>query len=116
MEARSKILNYKRTAEFLGSRKASPEMVQRYFMDVFPASSKDKVSRQAKTAMAILTTQPGNEYAKGTWWQPYNAVTWITDHLGNIDPEQRLTSLWYGLQRTRKIAALEAARQYAEDA
>jgi hypothetical protein len=118
--ATDKLQKYKEMAQFLGSRKAKDEDVMTYFKRVFPlagASVEDEaISRNAKTALDILHTQPGAEYAEGTWWQPFNAVTYMTDHIVGRSADTRLQSSWYGSNKNLKTKALEAAVEMAEAA
>jgi hypothetical protein len=74
------------------------------------------LSRNAKGALDILETQPGANYAPGTWWNAYNACTYMTDHVIGKTQESRLTSAWYGLNKSVKVKALEKAVEYAEAA
>ena len=57
----------------------------------------------------------GNQYAKGTWWQAFNAVTFNTDHQQGSTNDGRLTSAWYGRNRRVKLKALDTALQMAEN-
>lgn len=116
--ATHKLAKYKEMAQFLGSKRYKQDMVKDYFKEVFPVmSSKDKeMSRAAVRAMDILVNQPGAKFAEGSWWQPFNAVTYMTDHLVGRSADTRLTSAWYGANRGLKIKALEKAVEYAEAA
>jgi phage/plasmid-like protein (TIGR03299 family) len=117
--AANKLEQYHDMAAFLGSKKTNDNDLLEYFKQVFPvsgASKKKEVSKNAALALSILHTQPGSEYAEGTWWQPLNAVTFITDHLAGRSADSRLTSAWYGANRNVKLKALELATQYAEAA
>ena len=62
----------------------------------------------------ILVMETGNQYAKGTWWQAFNAVTFNTDHQQGSTNDGRLTSAWYGRNRRVKLKALDTALQMAE--
>ena len=73
-----------------------------------------EVSKNAQIAIDILHTQPGAQYAEGTWWQPFNAVTYLTDHLAGRSADTRLTSAWYGYNKGLKTKALELAIEMAE--
>ena len=75
-----------------------------------------KRSKNADIALGILHTQPGAEYAEGTWWQPFNAVTFMTDHIVGRSTDTRLTSAWYGYNKSLKTKALELAVEFAEAA
>jgi len=118
--ATDKLAKYKEMASFLGSKKAKDENVVDYFKRVFPAvgqkGKSDEMSRNAKIAMDILHTQPGHEYAEGTWWQPFNAVTFMTDHVIGRTADNRLSSAWYGQNKNLKTKALETAIEMAEAA
>lgn len=114
-----KLGTYKETAEFLGSKKASKEEVANYFKEIFPVTSKGsekEMSRNASIAMDILETQPGHEHAEGTWWQPFNAVTFMTDHVLGRNDESRLANAWFGGMKNRKVDALKKAVDYAQAA
>ena len=115
--AKEKLASYKEMASFLGSKRYSDENIVEYFTRVFPVTSdggKKEVSKNAALAMDVLDTQPGARYAEGTWWQAFNAVTYVTDHLVGRSADTRLTSAWYGPNKGLKTRALETAVEYAE--
>lgn len=117
--ASKKMGDYKEIAEFLASKRYTDDTVQDYLMKVFPSLSKKDnsvMSRSAEQAFAVLETQPGNQYARGSWWQAFNAVTFSTDHVLGHANETRLQSAWYGSNRQRKVGALELAYEYANAA
>jgi phage/plasmid-like protein (TIGR03299 family) len=116
--ASDKLEQYKDMAQFLGSKKAKDEDIVQYFQRIFPVTGsnenkKKEVSKNAKLAMDILHTQPGAEYAEGSWWQPFNAVTFLTDHVIGRSADSRLTSAWYGYNKGVKTKALETALEMA---
>ena len=114
--AKDKLAKYKDMASFLGAKKAKDENIVEYFNRIFPSSGKKEVSRNAERAMEILHTQPGANYAEGTWWQPFNAITFLTDHELGRNADSRLTSAWYGYNKGLKTKALELAVEMAEAA
>ena len=120
--ATDKLKKYQEMAQFLGSKKAKTESVVEYFERIFPltTTSKEKEegkrSKNADIALSILHTQPGAEYAEGSWWQPFNAVTYMTDHVMGRSNDTRLTSAWYGYNKGLKTKALELAVEMAEAA
>ncbi len=118
--ATDKLQKYKEMAEFLGSKKAKHESVVEYFERLFPASEKSqkekKLSKNAALGLDILHTQPGHEFAEGTWWTSFNAVTYMTDHLMGRSADTRLQSAWYGSNKGLKTKALELAVEFAEAA
>jgi phage/plasmid-like protein (TIGR03299 family) len=114
-----KMTKYKAAAEFLGSKRYTVEAMSEYFDRMFPQAAKAKkegLTKQASRALEIVETQPGGEYAPGTWWNAYNAVTWIVDHEMGRDNDNRLTSAWYGGGAKRKLNALVTAKEFAEAA
>lgn len=124
--AKDKLQKYKEQALFLGQKKYSKETIVEYFNRVFPSLTKDEelvkdlrktpVSRQAEEAMAVIHTQPGAQFAEGSWWQAFNTVTYMTDHTLGRSKDTRLTSAWYGMNRVKKEKALDLAIEYAEAA
>lgn len=118
--ATDKLQKYKEMAQFLGSKKAKTESIVEYFERVFPLNSKNpedgKRSKNADIALSIIDTQPGAEYAQGSWWQPFNAVTFMTDHVIGRSADSRIQSAWYGYNKGLKTKALELAVEMAEAA
>ena len=120
--AREKMDNYKTMAEFLGSKRYTTERLVEYLNKVYPSNIKDEdikdpsvpTTVNAKKAFEVIETQPGNQYAKGTWWQAFNAVTFNTDHQQGSTTDGRLTSAWYGRNRRVKLKALDTALKMAE--
>jgi phage/plasmid-like protein (TIGR03299 family) len=119
--AKHKLEKYKEMAAFLGSKQASDEDVVSYFQRVFPVltakeDSKKTLSKSANKALEILSTQPGAKFAEGSYWQAFNAVTYMTDHIIGRSVDNRLTSAWYGANKGLKTKALEVAIEMAEAA
>jgi phage/plasmid-like protein (TIGR03299 family) len=114
--ANNKLGKYKEMAEFLGSKRMTDESFNNFVRELFPSSSKneDKFSRPAKIVKDVLYTQPGTEFAEGTWWQGWNAVTRAVDHNFANNQDNRLASAWYGGGQKKKLEALEKAIEYAE--
>jgi len=116
--AHEKLTKYKEMATFLGSKRAKDENVVEFFKRIFPtgqnAKKQDEMCRNAKTALSIIDTQPGAEFAEGSWWQIFNTVTYMTDHLLGRSSDTRLTSAWYGHNKGLKTKALETALEMAE--
>lgn len=122
--ATDKLAKYKEMAQFLGSKRYNDESIKDYFNRIFPvlAYNKEKgpqrkeVSKSAARALEVINTQPGAEYARGSWWQAFNAVTYLTDHEIGRSTDSRLTSAWFGANKNLKIKALETAVEMAEAA
>lgn len=117
--ATDKLVKYKEMAAFLGSKQAKNEDIVDYFRRVFPLSGDTEtkeLSKNAQTALGVLHSQPGSNFAEGSWWQPFNAITFMTDHLIGRTADTRLTSAWYGANKNLKLKALELAVEMAEAA
>jgi phage/plasmid-like protein (TIGR03299 family) len=121
--AREKMEQYKTMAEFLGSKRYTSENIVEYFNEVFGSIAKEKIdgvtpftSNNAKNAMEYLDTQPGANFAQGSFWNAFNTVTYMTDHVQGRSNDGRMTSSWYGRNRRVKLKALDKALEYAEAA
>ena len=124
--ASEKLNSYKEMAEFLGNKRYTGEALIEYFNTVFPrttdkrvqgkALSVDTLSRNAKLCYDVMDEQPGAEYATGSWWQAFNAVTYSADHLQGKSEDNRLYSSWYGWNQLRKRDAVKTAIEFAEAA
>ena len=121
--AREKLENYKTMAEFLGSKRYTTERLVEYLETIYPSKIKKEdrdpkvpTTVNAKRAFELIETQPGANYAKGSWWQAFNAVTYSTDHLQGNSTDGRLSSAWYGRNRRLKLKALNTALEMAEAA
>lgn len=118
--AHDRFSTYKETAEYLSKRRAKDEDVVEYFKRIFPVTSKKveekkpELSRNAKLAIEVLNTQPGADVSEGTWWNAFNAITYMTDHLIGRSADTRLQSAWYGSNQNMKIDALKLAAEMAE--
>jgi hypothetical protein len=118
---RMKLQQYETMASFLASKRYNEEKFKEYLNVVFPNFSKKEekqkeLSRNAKRAFEIVETQPGAEFGKGTWWQAFNSVTYLTDHELGRNADTRLQSAWLGINKDRKNMALEKAVEFAEAA
>lgn len=124
--AHEKLATYKEMAEYLGSKRYSVDALIEYYNTVFPrttektvqdkALSIDTLSRNARLANDVLYSQPGSEYAEGSWWQAFNSVTYITDHVKGRSADNRMYSSWFGGNQVRKKNALQTALEFADAA
>jgi phage/plasmid-like protein (TIGR03299 family) len=119
--AKDKLAQYKEMAAFLGQKRYTNETLGEYFNRVFPVitskvDGKKEVSKNAKIALDIINQQPGANFAEGTWWQAFNTVTFMADHVIGRTADARLRSAWFGQNRTLKTNALETAVEFAEAA
>ena len=123
--ASNKFAQYKEMAEFLGSRRVTADALIEYYDEIFPHSgakapevvkSYDDLSRAAKLCYDALEVQPGAEFAKGSWWQAFNSVTYFTDHVHGHNAENRLKNQWFGYNQARKVNAANKAVEFANAA
>lgn len=122
--ATGKLQKYKEMAQFLGTKRYTEEKLKQYFNNVFPvlAYNKEKgpqrkeLSKSATRALEVINTQPGARFAEGSWWQAFNAVTYLTDHEIGKSADTRLQSAWFGANKNLKVKALETAVEFAEHA
>jgi phage/plasmid-like protein (TIGR03299 family) len=122
--AHDKFEKYKEVAEFLSSKRYTNESLVKFYNEVFPhtyAGSKgktvesfDDLTKNAKAAFDVLHTQPGATKGEGSFWQAFNSVTFMTDHIMGRSAESRLNSAWFGANQTRKVKALQKAVELAE--
>lgn len=75
-----------------------------------------KRPRAFEYAMDALDTQKGANLNAGTWWQGYNAITYMLDHNKNriSDNESRLNNSWFGEGARIRSRALTTALEMAK--
>jgi len=116
--AHDKLMKYREMAKFLGETKYTVSSVHEYFGKVFPVAtslteSKKKESKSAEEAFGLLETQPGANFAEGSWWSAFNSVGYLIDHKIGRTADNRLSSSWFGVNRSLKTEALKLAVEYA---
>ena len=115
--AHSASAKYQETAQFLASKRYTQPTLEEFIDSLFPNTGKsDERSKNAHRTLDLVHEQPGAHFAEGSWWQAFNAVTRMTDHEMGRSADSRLTSAWFGQNRTRKAKALSSAVEYAEAA
>ena len=122
--ASEKLNTYKEMAEFLGSKRFTTDSLIEYYNTVFPRTADKKVqgkglsidtlSRNARLAYDAIDFQPGAGFAQGSWWQAFNSVTFVTDHLKGANADNRMYSSWFAGDQARKRDALKTALDFAE--
>ena len=122
--ASAKLHEYKDMAQFLGSKRYNIDNLVEYYNTVFPRTADKRVqnqelsvetlSKNAKAAFDAIEQQPGAKFAEGSWWQAFNSVTYVTDHLQGRNADNRLYSSWFGGNQVRKRDALKTALAFAE--
>jgi len=118
--AKEKLATYREMAQFLGGKRYTAPKLVEYFKTVFPVTGgpekKKEMSISASKALDVIHTQPGATFAEGSYWQAFNAVTYMVDHKLGRSQDNRLTSAWFGQGKKVKADALELAVQMAEAA
>lgn len=118
--AAEKLQTYKEAAQFLSEKRYTNESMEEYFRRIFPfmtsdVEKKDQLSRNAQAAVDdYLVSQPGAELGEGSFWQLFNTVTYMTDHVIGRNQDSRLASSWYGTNKNLKVKALDTAVEMAE--
>jgi hypothetical protein len=114
----NRVAQFKGAAELLGSKKYSEKAFKTFLANIFGTSNQEGkiLSRTAERAFEIVETQPGADYAPGTWWNAYNAVTYMTDHEMGRSDDTRAAAAWFGHNAKRKLDALNVAVEMAESA
>jgi phage/plasmid-like protein (TIGR03299 family) len=118
--AKEKLAKYKEIASFLGSKKYTDKTLAEYFKRVFPVTGgpdkKKEMSISASKALDVIHTQPGANFAEGSYWSAFNTVTYMIDHKLGRTQDSRLTNAWFGNGKKTKADALETAIEFAEAA
>lgn len=109
---------YKQQAMFLGSKQYNEESKKEFFKKVYPKTSGETgdLSRNAEKAMSLVETQPGAEFAPGSYWQLFNAVTYMQDHVVGRSADNRMYSSWYGNGKMKKDLGMNLALNMAKAA
>jgi len=112
----NRVEQFKGAAELLGSKKYSDKAFKTFLATVFGTSNQEGkiLSRTAERAFEIVETQPGADYAPKSWWNAYNAVTYMTDHEMGRSDDTRAAAAWFGHNAKRKLDALNVAVEMAE--
>lgn len=106
------------------AKRYEAQSLDRYFRQVFKPviprryrpDHKLPLTRNAARAIDMVERQPGHDPAPGTWWNAFNAVTYLTDHEIGRSAETRLVTAWYGPGNARKVRALKLALAFARAA
>jgi phage/plasmid-like protein (TIGR03299 family) len=118
--AHEKFDQYKVMAELLSKRQFTADTLIQYYNSLFPSQAPaaevktyNDLAPNAKKAFELLETQPGAEYGRGSWWQAFNSVTYLTDHQLGRSADGRMTSAWFGANQVKKKRAAELAVEMA---
>jgi phage/plasmid-like protein (TIGR03299 family) len=119
--SKNNVALYKKQSKFLATKKCTPEQIHEYLNRLFPIGEGSKrpdreYTKPAQKVFDILETQPGHDFAPGTFWNLFNGVTYATDHIIGTSQSTRLNSAWFGRGQTKKIEALNLALEMAEAA
>lgn len=104
---------FKEVAEYLGSKKITDKNFRKFLTNVFGETEKGDLNRTAQKAYEVFETQPGAEFAKGTYWTAFNAVTYTMDHLYGRSVDSRLSNAWFGSGAKTKLEAMKTALEMA---
>lgn len=115
--AHSKMEVYKDAAEMLGKKHYTKKALVDYASALFPLTSQSEsstkeLSRSASQIISLVDIQPGADFARGSWWNCFNAVTFYVDHIHGRNDNNRLMSAWYGQGQKIKNEALKLALKF----
>lgn len=121
--AKGQLKEFQEEAQFLTSVKCSTDDMRQYFSEVWPtakqkanANDNNDLGNIAEAAMSLVDSQPGADLFGGTWWNTFNAVTYMTDHVVGRSENNRLRRAWFGGGRNLKAKALTLAINNARKA
>ena len=70
-----------------------------------------ELSKGAQKCLELFETQPGAEYASGSYWQALQAAFFYIDHVKGKNVDTRLESAWFGEGgKTKAKAAIRAIK------
>ncbi len=110
---------YKDAANFLAAKRYDDESLNNFLRLIFPKNSTkndNTPSRNHQLALSALNNMPGADVDPGSWWQAFNSVTFLTDHVLGRENDTRLDSAWFGSNRNLKSKALNEAVAAAKGA
>lgn len=110
------------TAQLLAKIKADEAAAAKFFSKLFvPGLANAKTEEQLDNSqiqywMGLRDSQIGGktEAADGTYWGLFNTVTFAFDHVRGNSVETRLESAWFGTGASKKLEALEVAKELAK--
>ncbi len=134
--ASGQLHEFEQEAEFLTRHEVTDDALREYFMDLWPTgavragkrtghlaaqaaneNAEDSgMSRTAEAALDIFSKQPGAEFFPNTWWNAFNTVTYIIDHVAGRSDNNRLRNAWFGGGERTKREALRLATDHARKA
>lgn len=130
--SREQLSDFKERAEFLATQRMDDIAYSRFLDALFPkkivthekaafTNASDKTwteevrPRNYDKAVEALWKQTGANMSRGTWWQGYNAITYMVDHMHNRkDSAAALNNNWFGTGHKLKQQALEVALEMAK--
>lgn len=113
--AREESNSFQEMAQFLGSRRFNEETLYQYIANQF-GTNDEGLTKKGKKVMELVDEQPGAEFAQGSWWQAFNAVTHFYDHHAGHAKEHELRTYnsLFGDANVKKRKAAASAITFAE--
>lgn len=109
---------YRKQVLFLGEKRFTDTDVEYFARTLFPVvKAKENLGKRKEKEdskgysmlLECLHTQPGAQYAEGSFWQLLNAATYTTNHLLGRSEATRLDSVLYGEYGRKNDEALKLA-------
>lgn len=113
--ADTKMTRFKEAGEFLGTVKVDSDKLRKYAAALFGEKENGELTRNGTLMIEAFEKQPGTEFAPGSMWQAFNAVTFCTNHVFGRTNDRRMESVWYGEADRLNTKALNLAIEMAGD-
>lgn len=116
---------FQQQAGFLSKQRMDGEAFKRFLHKLMPPKEVETTHGNPTTdiiyprmytyAVEALASQPGRDMSPGTWWQGFNAITYMLDHNKSriSDDASRLNNVWFGAGAQLKQKALTTALEMA---
>jgi phage/plasmid-like protein (TIGR03299 family) len=102
--------------KFLASKAINKKDLEKYVTRIFKTEDSESELRQSTVEKIeyLFENGKGNQFGRGTAWNAMNAVTEYLTHEKGRTVDNRLHSLWFGLDVATNQKALELATKLAE--
>lgn len=115
--ASGQLSEFEQQAKFMATKEVTDESLRDYFMKLWPlAANNNDISRNAEDALTLFDKNPGSDLFPNTWWNAFNTVTFMVDHVVGRNDNNRLRNSWFGHGSRLKKAALQEAINFSRAA
>lgn len=114
--AKHQLQEFKEEAAFLTSRLVNKADLKEFFIEALGLPERkpgDKGIDRVGEAMEYFYLQPGEQLHPDSWWNAFNTITFMADHLLGRNDNNRLKNSWFGHMQRKKQLALNLALKKA---